>query len=276
MIYTEGCKPPPNGKIVLGPIQYDDLAIASYKQFCAARAAGTVKEGVRFQVCLPTPANVISALIDPTWQAKAHPVYEDAMIAAVRRIQMEIPGQDLAIQWDAAIEFAWLEGVEVWTPPWLLEVKEGRMSMLEAVLNRVLKMANAVDGENVQLGFHLCYGDIMHKHFVEPKDLGLLVKVADGILKDVQRPVAFLHMPVPRGRTDAAYYAPLKELRLGSTELVLGLLHMGDDEGTRDRIEAASQVVKSFGIATECGLGRASGEELDSILKIARDVTDPT
>lgn len=274
-INSEGSKPPPNGEIVLGPIRYDDLAIASYKQFCEARVAGIVKEGVRFQVSLPTPANVISALIDPMWQAKVEPVYEDAMIAAVRRIQMKIPGQDLAIQWDAAIEFAWLEGVEVWTPPWLLEVEDGRMSMKEAVLKRLLKVANAVDGEDVELGFHLCYGDIRHKHFVEPKDLGLLVEVADGILRGANRPVAFLHMPVPRDRADASYYAPLKELELGSTALVLGLLHRDDDEGTRQRIEAASQVVRAFGIATECGLGRASEEELNSILKIARDVMDP-
>lgn len=47
---------------------------------------------------------------------------------------------------------------------------------------------------------------------------------------------------------------------------------MGDDEGTKRRIEAACQVVKSFGIATECGFGRTLEEESDSILKIARDV----
>lgn len=194
-ISSEGSQPPPNREVVLGPIQYDDLAITSYKQFCEARVAGTVREGVQFQVCLPTPANVISFLVDPTWQAIVEPVYEDSMIAAVRRIKSEIPSQDLAMQWDPAIEFAWLEGVKVWTPPWLPEVKDGRMRMKEAILKRLLTMGNAVDEENMQLGFHLCYGDIMHYHFVEPKDLGLLVEVADGILKGANRPIAFLRMP---------------------------------------------------------------------------------
>lgn len=66
--------------------------------------------------------------------------------------------------------------------------------------------------------FHLCCGDLGHKHFVEPKDTAVLVKVGNAILKGVTRPVDWIHLPVPKSRVDAAYFAPLEQLELG-TEL---------------------------------------------------------
>ena len=46
-------------------------------------------------------------------------------------------------------------------------------------------------------------------------------------------------MPVPRDRSDRPYFDPLKQLELKDTELYLGLLHMNDEEGTRQRIATA-------------------------------------
>lgn len=45
--------------------------------------------------------------------------------------------------------------------------------------------------------------------------------------------------------------------------------------GTRKRIKAAQAVLPSFGVATECGMGRTPNEELDSILQISEAVTKP-
>ena len=61
-------------------------------------------------------------------------------------------------------------------------------------------------------------------------------------------------------------------LERGETELILGLLHMDDEEGTRKRIRVAREVVSTFGVATECGLGRASKAEFESVLTIARNI----
>ncbi len=81
-------------------------------------------------------------------------------------------------------------------------------------------------------------------------------------------------MPVPKDRTDAEYFAPLRELRLGSeTELYLALVHAGDEEGTRRRIRRARGVVERFGVATECGMGRTPVDELNNILGISVAVT---
>lgn len=251
-------------QIKLLPVEYDDFAISGYGEFCKLRDEGIIPKTVRFQVSLPTPLNVIGNLVTPLWRSTVEPLYEGALLTALRRIQDSVPPGDLAIQWDMASEFAYLEGAAS-APPWFTPIKEG-------LLERVLKLAAAVD-EGVELGFHLCYGDMGHKHFVEPKDTALLCEVANAILEGVTRPVDWIHMPVPRSRVDGAYFAPLKKLELGKTELYLGLLHANDEEGTRDRIKAAAQSIKPFGLATECGLGRSSQAELESIIEIAKTVT---
>ena len=253
-------------QIKLLPVEYDDFAISGYSEFCKLREEGIIPRGVRFQVSLPTPLNVLGNLITPSWRSTVEPLYEGALLAALRRIQDHIPPSDLAIQWDLASEFAYLEeaGEEL---PWFAPIKEG-------LLERVMKLAVAVD-EGVELGFHLCYGDLGHKHFVEPKDTTLLCEVANGVLESVPRLIDWIHMPVPRSRVDAAYFAPLKNLTLGKTELYLGLLHANDEEGTRDRIKTAAEVIAPFGLATECGLGRSSQAELESILAIAKTVIGP-
>ena len=242
------------------PVEYDDFAISGYDEFCKLRTEGLIPPGVRFQVSLPTPVNVLGLLVEPSWRASIEPYYEKALLAALKRIQDTIPSADLAIQWDVAMEFAYLEGASS-TPAWFSPLKEG-------IIQRVLRLAAAVK-KDVALGFHLCYGDKDHKHFVEPKDSALLVEIGNAVVNGVSRPVDWLHMPVPRNRLDAEYFAPLAQLDIGDTELYLGLLHAEDKEGTRARIKAAAEFVAPFGIATECGLGRASRAELNSILDIA-------
>jgi len=140
-------------------------------------------------------------------------------------------------------------------------------------VERILKLCHAAD-EGVELGFHLCYGDAGHQHFIEPEDSAVLVKMANAISKGVNRDVNWIHMPVPKDRVDEAYYAPLKELNLRKeTELYLGLVHGGDLEGTWKRIEIAAKVVEIFGVTSECGMGRMSKDEFDSVLEILATVT---
>jgi hypothetical protein len=245
---------------------YDDAALASYATFCAMRDEGLIPKNVRFQVSFPTPVNVI-VMLEGSYAEAVEPIYERALLSSLQRIQAEIPAQDLAVQWDCAAEFGMLEGV-FFQPWWEGDVKEG-------IVKRLLRLAAAVD-EGVELGFHLCYGDIGHKHFVEPKDTSKLRAVASSILEGVKRKVDWIHMPVPKERDDVDYFEPLKGLDFGQTELYLGLVHPEDEKGTRKRIQAAKEAgLGTFGVATECGTGREPPENLESIFQIARDVTVP-
>jgi len=84
------------------------------------------------------------------------------------------------------------------------------------------------------------------------------------IARNVQRPIQWVHMPVPIDRTDDAYFAPLKDLQLQpGTELYLGLVHAQDGiEGTKKRIAAAKKYVPKFGIGSECGISRGRNADL--------------
>ncbi|KAM3066513.1 hypothetical protein ACMFMG_012011 [Clarireedia jacksonii] len=245
-------------EIKLMPVSYDFYAINSYSTFCQLRNDGVIPKNVRFQVSLPTPINVLHVSIEPAYQEALEPIYTKAFLACVRNIQDNIPSEDLAIQWDVAIEFAFLEGI-VSPPPHLA------MALKDHIIKRILELGNSVD-KGVEMGFHFCYGDLGHQHFVQPKNMGLLVDIANKVLEETRnrRSVNWIHMPVPKNRTDREYFQPLKDLKIEETELYLGLVHQDDIEGTKTRINAASEFVANFGIGTECGLGRADISELKS------------
>ncbi|HLY58138.1 MAG TPA: hypothetical protein VKS60_21425 [Stellaceae bacterium] len=234
---------------------YAREAFASYADFKAARAAGELPAGVRFQVSLPTPYAVISAFCDRADLATVEPAYERAMLREVETICGFVPHEDLAIQWDICPEMVAWDG----RAPWLGRAFD---DMETELFGRIARISAAVP-EDVELGFHLCYGDVDGKHFIDPVDAGKLVEFANNLAKWVRRPIAWIHMPVPIGRTDDDYYRPLAELGLDpKTEVYLGCVHAEDGvAGTRQRIAAARKYLPAFGIATECGMGRSKRPE---------------
>jgi SAM-dependent methyltransferase len=244
---------------------YAETAIASYQLFARLKRDGVVPAHCRFQVCLPTPLAPVSAFVAVDHQAEIEPIYETRLLAELAQILDAVPSDQLAIQWDARVEFAMLEGL---TPPWFAEVRGG-------VLERLLRLARHVPAE-VELGFHLCYGDEAHGHFVELDDIHKLVEIANALAVSLSRPLNWIHMPVPRG-TLAEYFEPLSSLTLQPrTELYLGLLHRDDGvPGAAARIAAAARHVRGFGVATDCGWGRGGSDAVDGLLELHRSVSEP-
>jgi len=242
--------------IHFGELGYAREARASYQDFLSSRSRGELAPGTRFQVSLPTPMAVILPFCMNQDIAAIEPAYEKAMLAEVERICAAIPHQDLAIQWDVCIEMVIWDGQLASRYP-----KEGTSHA--DILARLTRLGDAVPSD-VELGFHLCYGDLDAKHFVDPVDATKLVELANALAQSVKHPIAFLHMPVPRSRSDDTYFAPLAGLKLAAvTELYLGIVHAEDGvEGLKKRAEAASRYVKNFGIATECGIARQRKPEL--------------
>jgi hypothetical protein len=91
---------------------------------------------------------------------------------------------------------------------------------------------------------------------------------------DIKRPIQLIHMPVPRDRSDEAYFEPLKRLRLKpETELCLGLVHYTDGVlGTRRRMAAAERHAADFSVATECGFGRRDPNTIPELLRIHAEI----
>jgi methionine synthase II (cobalamin-independent) len=249
---ADGIEP---SRVHFGELGYSREARASYMDFLDARKRGELPANVRFQVSLPTPIAVINTFCTPDDAPKILPAYEEAMLREVQRICDAIPHEDLAIQWDVCIEMlAWDGGrTEMQRPP-----------DMERTFGDAFARLGAAVPADVELGFHLCYGDLDGVHFVQPRDAAKMVELANLIARRVQRPITWMHMPVPMDRTDDAYFAPLRGLELAhDTELYLGLVHTQDGvEGTRRRMAVANKYVQGFGIASECGISRARDEQI--------------
>jgi hypothetical protein len=245
-------------------LNYAAAAKDSYRQFTELKKAGKIAATTKFQVSLPTAVAVLSGFIVPESQALVEKPYTEALKKEVDEIAQAIPHQELAIQWDVADEVLFLAG-------WQLETFVDRSK--EGLLRRIVDLGNAVPSD-IDLGFHLCYGDPGHKHLVEPTDLGLSVELANVIVERSSRPVQWIHMPVPRDRKDDAYFEPLKKLRLPpTTELYLGLVHLTDGAaGARSRVETAKRYRPEFGVACECGFGRRNPETILPLLDLHREV----
>ena len=114
-------------------------------------------------------------------------------------------------------------------------------------------------------------------HFKQPDDTGIMVRVANGIFAASPRPIDWVHMPVPRDRSDETYFKPLGDLNLpAETDLFLGVIHNTDgEEGASRRIAAAGQVIDRFGVAAECGLGRRPPETIPGLFRIHANVSEP-
>lgn len=254
------------GDVEFRELGYAAAARSSHEVFRRLRSEGVIPDGTRFQVCLPTPLAPIGAFVMAQDQAALEPRYQAAMERELEAILGGVPHEDLALQWDTAVEFGIYEGV---FPAWFDDVRSG-------IIERLLRLAALVPGD-VELGFHLCYGDANHRHFVEPRDAAKLVDIANAVCTGTPRPLQWIHMPVPRSRDDDAYFEPMRDLRLQPpTRLFLGLVHHTDGvEGTRRRIDAARRAVGGFGVATECGMGRRPPETIPALLDEHAAVTSP-
>jgi len=140
---------------------------------------------------------------------------------------------------------------------------------------RAVTAASGLVPDNTLLGLHLCYGDLGHRHFIEPPDLGVVTRMANAATAAVARPIDFYHMPVPRDRGDDAYFEPLRGFDPAAGKLYLGLVHIaGGIDTSLGLLATAKRHASGFGVATECGFGRRPVENMPELLAIHRRVAE--
>jgi hypothetical protein len=251
-----GFKPGIDHDVVRFDTGYDRAAKQSYAVFTRLRRERAIPAHVRFQVCLPTPMASGTMYVSPKSRDEYLRLYERDLLAALGRIVRAIPAADLSIQIDVCQEVLIFEN-------YFSDRPADYKARIFAELGR---LGNAVP-RGVELGYHLCYGSPADEHLVQPKDMGVLVELMNGIGQAVTRPLEFLHAPVPKPRADDAFFAPLDGWRRRpETRLYLGLLHHDDETGDRARIAAARRIVPEFGVAAECGWGRTDPQRLPTLL----------
>jgi len=253
-------------ELEFGPIGYADAARESWATFSRLKREGVVPRHVRFQVCIPSPIAPMIVLVEEGSRAAVEGPFRRRLYQEVREIVDAVPHDELAIQWDVCQDVGIWEG---YYPSYFDDKEAG-------VIARLAEHADAIP-ESVEVGFHLCYGDFKHRHFMQPKDGGVLAEMSNRLAQAVSRRLDWIHVPVPIDRTDDAYFEPFRKLALpAETEYLFGLIHFTDGAGgTRRRIETAQNVLREFGVGTECGFGRRPPETVRPLMELHAEVASP-
>jgi hypothetical protein len=248
-------KPSANIEAVEFDTGYDRAALASYGTFRALRQAGTIAPDVRLQVALPTPMATGLMYVSPTGREDYLRAYERSLLKALQGILGAIPHAELSIQFDVCQEVLLFEDY--------FPLREDNYRT--SVFQQFGRLGAAVP-DDVELGFHLCYGSPGDQPLLRLADARALAELMKGITDFVPRSVEFIHIPVPR-QADASFYEPLQGWRRPpQTRLYLGLLQFDDEIGNRARIDVARRAIGEFGVGAECGFGRTDPARVPTIL----------
>jgi hypothetical protein len=249
---------------------YADIAKESYALFKRLKDAGKIASGTKFQVDLVPAHSVLWLYLVDALHARIDPIYNEAVKREIDKIAAAIPHDELAIQFDvASAVFARLERNEA------SSYGRSKAETQETFSNILVDLGNRVPAD-IDLLYHLCYGDSNHRHVVEPTDTSDMVEFANRVSRQIKRPVQLIHMPVPRNRADDGYFEPLRQLKLRpETKLCLGLVHYTDGvEGTKKRLATARKYAANFAVGTECGFGRRDPATIPELLRIHAEVAD--
>ena len=250
---------------------YADIARKSYTEFKRLRMPEKTS-ATKFQVDLVPAHSVIWLFLVDELHAPLDAIYNEAVKREIDKIAADIPHHELAIQFDvASAVFARLERNEA------SSYGRSKSEIQDTFSNIVIDLGNRVAAWTSTCCDDLCYGDLNHRHVVEPTDMGDMVDFANRVAKRISRPIQLIHMPVPRNRTDDAYFAPLKRLDLRpETELCLGLVHYTDGvAGSEKRLLLSLKKFRAkFSIATECGFGRRDPATIHDLLRIHSEVAE--
>jgi hypothetical protein len=235
---------------------YADMAIESFALFDRMQKSGAIPDGVKFQISIPTPIAPTYNNMVPGDRPKLLPPLTQHFIGEVAAIAAALPNDRIAIQWDVCQEVLAWEGY----------YDAGPVEFRTETIDVLAQIGDAVP-RGIELGYHLCYGSPADQHMVLPKDAAIMVEIVNAIVARVQRPIQFFHLPVPKDRTDDAYFAPLEKLKLKpGTDLYLGLIHHNDADGDKKRLAAARRHTRVHGVGTECGMARGDPARLPELL----------
>lgn len=238
-------------------LNYTKDAVHSYFMFRTMREKGLIPADVKFQVAIPLTNSAIDFFFhNPDDYPKIKPGFEAALRAEIAKMAELIPPDDLVIEWDCCMELMDLEGAFPWLP---------KTNVLERNVAPVANLSPHIP-EAVGLGYHLCYGTLGGWPMVTGPDLHHAVEWSNAAVARSGRRVDFIHIPV-LDTLDDAYYAPLKNLKIGKTAIYLGAIHnVADTERFKRRLALMKKYVPDFGLAAPCGWGRHRPHEVPAIV----------
>jgi hypothetical protein len=231
-------------------------AVASYFVFKTLREKGILPQGLRFQISIPMVNSVVRPLYfpDPKDLERVRPGFEESLAAEMAVIYKRVPHRDLAIQWDCAWEIQAVAG----SAP--AGSDEGK---IETHVAPIARLSQAIP-EEVQLGFHFCFGTFGGWPAFAPKTLGTTIDLANASIAASGRRVDWAHIPT-LDTTEESFYEPLKRLDAKGADVYLGAIH--SMKTLADRVAVARKFLPRFGLAAYCGFGRTPPEQMPQILE---------
>jgi hypothetical protein len=197
---------------------YTRDAISSYFVFRQLRKDGVIPPHVRFQVSLPSTYSAVTVFFpDPADHPRIVPGFTTALADEVTKMAEKIPPDDLAIQWDLAIENRRVEAA-------LLEDGADAAVLEARRVTEPLRLINARLPEGVALGYHSCFGTLSGWPSRRPHDLRGSVILLNEAVTSSGREAAYVHFPT-LGSDDETFFAPLSDLNVGGARVYVGAIH---------------------------------------------------
>jgi hypothetical protein len=221
----------------------------------------------------PTPLASMAGTIVPEALAAVLASYERALFADLEAVLARLPHDRIAVQWDVAVEFGLLEGA----------MGPGSAMPMEQVTPGLVRCIEHVP-EAVPVGLHLCYGDYGHEHFKQPESLQMQVDLVNALTSSAGRAIDWASFTVPQSRSDAGFFAPLRDLAAApETELFFALVpYHPDDQPAGTTAEQIRHIdgalvesaagSREWGICTECGMGRVAADDVPRLLDLHREI----
>jgi hypothetical protein len=211
---------------------------------------GTIPQRVRFQVAIPLTYSAVRYFFPDEDVEKVVPGFTEALRAEVAKIVEMIPNDDLAIQWDLAIENRLVD----------VALEQGGPEAARKEAARVCAPAHDVCAwlpKNVHLGHHMCFGTLSGWPSRQPATLEGAVTLSNAAVDASGRQVEFLHIPT-LGTAEDVFFAPLKQLKHDGAHVYMGAIHhLHGSKGIRPQLETIKKYLPKFGIGAPCGFGRS-------------------
>ncbi len=229
---------------------YTRDAVNSYFVFKTLRNEGVIPEHMRFQVCLPLVWSAIAGFFpDADEHPKVIPGATEAFRDEVAEMVRQIPPDDLAIQWDLAIENRFIE------PLLAMGDISGARDMAKKMAEPMAEIGAVIPPE-VKLGHHSCFGTLNGWPSRQPPSLLGTVLVLNEVIAAGGRPVDFLHFPTI-ATSGEEFFRPLEDLNVEDARVYVGAIHhMHDAGGLKAQLLAVKKFVPQFGLGAPCGFGR--------------------
>ncbi len=252
---------------------YADAYAESFEVFDRLQKDGTIPAGVRFQVQYPTPLASVGGTIVPEDMPAVAAAYERALFADLDELLERCRTTAARCSGTSPSSSGCSRGR--WGP--------ARRCRWSTSRPRLIRCVDQVPAD-VPVGLHLCYGDYGHQHFKQPESVQMQVDLVNAVTSGAARTVDWASFTVPQARSDADYFAPLRDLAAGpETELYFALVPYHPDDqpdGTTaaqtEHIDAAlagsSAGAREWGICTECGMGRVDGDDVPRLLDLHREI----